>query len=432
MTKNGQKTLKLLLTFLLIHLTKSITHKIKKKITIHTKPCKICQKHKKHIDTTICKIPKKKIKLILERGEEGEEGPEGNKGPRGDIGDRGETGENGEIGDEGTKGDDGPVGENGNDGKDGECISGENGDEGEDGKDADELFCYCPDETFFYFCCLMENKNDPDWNCKKEKKFLKECEGNCLKIALEDKDNECEDGLKYCNDKCNFQCPDCGASFSKAICEESCIELKEVCLLKKGCIKEQEENCKDRCSTIKEVKKKKNCQKECEPETEQVGYQTTCEKLFPIFFPYKKYKIQDNLENGKFISSEAEIIQGIGSENDEGEYATKVKEETSTKDWIILLTKDGYKIGYCGEAPSKGLFLNVSEAVKNHVNLGAEVDQTFNITLNKDGCFNLSFYDAGNPMSESNGLGLGIDNHDPFPLFLTEDEKCWSIQNDTS
>ena len=223
--------------------------------------------------------------IILKRGETGDQGPPGCPGPRGIEGDKGDNGEKGDKGDNGGKGDSGDKGNKGLKGDDGKQIKGIDGQDGTNGQDADDLFCTCPDEAFNYLCCVLDNKNDPFNSCKDEQDLVKDCESRCLQLVLDG--GECNEVLTNCENKCSnnlYHCSDNNPNIpDSTLCKTACPVVRDNCLTKKGCLNEQEKNCKDKCirdSANNTSAKIIQCQEICETDSQKAIFLTTCEKSF--------------------------------------------------------------------------------------------------------------------------------------------------------
>lgn len=224
--------------------------------------------------------PQKTCEIIIKRGKRGKTGPKGLQGPKGPVGNPGEAGEDGKAGDKGDKGDKGLKGKQGEQGEAGVIIKGTDGKNGNDGRDADDLFCTCPDEHFSYLCCVLDNKNDSFQVCREKQDLVKNCEGECLKVNFKE---ECKDVVSDCEGKCDNGTFVCAPAITVVKCKASCPALKGNCLLKKGCVLTQENNCRDNCKrdpANDNNGKIVSCQATCKGSSQQTAFLATCGGLF--------------------------------------------------------------------------------------------------------------------------------------------------------
>ena len=322
----------------------------------------------KHIESSLTDhhhyTDKKTCKITLQKGDTGLQGPQGLKGPRGISGEEGEVGVVGEAGNIGLSGDIGPMGPSGEVGVDGKNIKGRNGPKGDKGVDVQEIICLCQDNIYFYFCCLVDNKHDTS-KCDKARAGVKACEDKCN--VTEDKEEKfCELQETDCKIKCDTKVLD-GSSFNNCIgigvgplkniddiltaCKNSCTSLKKTCLSKRGCMKEQEQKCIDKCP--KEViTKNLNCKSNCLFAKNETYYQETCDDLFPVYNPYNLYTIQDNetnkcLAGGLFPASPGPAFR-----------TWFITIPNFPVDWLFLKSDEGYMIVNCFKPPSPFFFFS--------------------------------------------------------------------------
>lgn len=381
----------------------------------------------------------KTCKITLKRGPTGPVGIKGDQGPRGLEGEKGPKGETGGQGPVGPIGNPGPAGPIGETGPAGVLVKGPVGPDGDKGKNADDLICYCQDEIYFYFCCLVDNKDDVS-QCDAARTGVKECEDKCF--ADEEIKKTCESEKDTCVANCATataaggslaSCFNAGsigittAVLLTAQCIAGCGELEKTCRLHAGCIKQQENNCVANCP---EGSSKSSCKVNCLFATNNIINKQKCDNLFVTYNPTQLYSLKiDKVGGAGTIGDLASItttqISATDTTDDNDEWPTTTVSSLTTKNWLFIKTTKGYKILYCAVPTSaeSGSFLNVSELPLKNVNLGAESDQSFCINKNiEEDCVYLSFYNMGDNL---NGFYLDVS---AASLNLQNTTKtCWEI-----